>query len=119
MSFIPKPGTVVSVALVLASIGTTSLNAQTPVENSSTIAVATAVTTTVESTRVTASTATAKSTSPPEPQVPQTVDQDKWQFQFSPYFWLAGLLALAALATAPRMFQRCLSRVELRIHGNL
>jgi hypothetical protein len=23
--------------------------------------------------------------------VPQTVDPDKWQFQFSPYFWLAGL----------------------------
>ncbi|HSE23316.1 MAG TPA: hypothetical protein VLB68_16735 [Pyrinomonadaceae bacterium] len=22
---------------------------------------------------------------------PQTVDPDKWQFQFSPYFWLAGL----------------------------
>jgi hypothetical protein len=32
MSLIPKLGTVVGVALVLASIGTTSLNAQTPVE---------------------------------------------------------------------------------------
>jgi len=115
MSLIPKLGTVVSVALVLASIGTTSLNAQTPVENSSTITVATAastdapkaaastdapkaidskksdVTVNVDTTSVTVSTATAKSTSSPETTVPQTVDQDKWQFVFSPYFWMSGL----------------------------
>jgi len=106
MSLIPKLGTVVSVALVLASIGTTSLNAQTPVENSSTITVATAastdapkaidskksdVTVNVDTTSVTVSTATAKSTSSPETTVPQTVDPDKWQFLFSPYFWMAGL----------------------------
>ena len=106
MSFIPKLGTVVSFALVLASIGTTSLNAQTPVEDSSTITVATAastdapkaidskksdVTVNVDTKSVTVSTATAKSTSSPETTVPQTVDPDKWQFVFSPYFWMAGL----------------------------
>jgi len=105
MSLIPKLGTVVGVALVLASIGTTSLNAQTPVENSSTITVATEAstdapkaidskkadaTTTVETTRVTAP-ATPKSTGSPETRVAQTVDPDKWQFVFSPYFWMSGL----------------------------
>ncbi|HEY9502757.1 MAG TPA: hypothetical protein VIR01_14075, partial [Pyrinomonadaceae bacterium] len=106
MSFIPKLGTVVRVALVVVSIGATSLKAQTQVENSSNTNVGTAastdttkaldskkaaVTTTVETMLVTASIATAKSTSSPETAVPQTVAADKWQFQVSPYFWLAGL----------------------------
>lgn len=106
MSFIPKQGTVVGVTLILASIGATSLNAQTSVENSSTLNAATAastdapkaldakksdVTVNVDTTRVTVPTATVKSTSSLETPIPQTVDQDKWQFQFSPYFWLAGL----------------------------
>lgn len=106
MSFIPKQGTVVGVTLILASIGATSLNAQTSVENSSTLNAATAastdapkaldgkksdVTVNVDTTRVTVPTATVKSTSSLETAIPQTVDQDKWQFQFSPYFWLAGL----------------------------
>jgi hypothetical protein len=106
MSFIPRLGTVVSIALVLASVGAISLRAQTPVENSSTLNAATAastdaptaidgkksdVTANVDTTRLTVSTATGKSTSLPETPVTQTVDQDKWQFQFSPYFWLAGL----------------------------
>ena len=106
MSFIPKLGTVVSVALVLASIGAISLNAQTPVENSSTITAATTastdapkaidskksdVTANADTTRVTVSTATVTTTTPTETPVPQTVDPDKWQFQVSPYFWLASL----------------------------
>lgn len=106
MSFIPKQGTVVGVTLILASIGATSLNAQTSVENASTLNAATAastdapkaldgkksdVTVNVDTTRVTVPTATVKSTSSLETPIPQTVDQDKWQFQFSPYFWLAGL----------------------------
>lgn len=103
MSFIPKLGILLSVVLV-ASTGT--LKAQTPVENTSTVSAATTgstdatkttdnkksdVTANVETTRVTVSTATVKSTSSPETPAPQTVDPDKWQFQVSPYFWLAGL----------------------------
>jgi hypothetical protein len=105
MSFIPKLGTVLSVALILASIGAISLNAQTPAEDLSTSTAATAasndapraidskkpdVTANADTMRVTVSTATV-TTTPPETPVPQTVDPDKWQFQFSPYFWLAGL----------------------------
>ena len=106
MSFIPRLGIALSVALVLASVGAISLTAQTPAENSSTSTAATAastnapkaidskkseVTANVDTARVTVPTATAKAINSPETPVPQTVDQDKWQFQFSPYFWLAGL----------------------------
>lgn len=35
--------------------------------------------------------AKATTSSKTAPQVPQAVDSDKWQFQFSPYFWMAGL----------------------------
>src|ERR1700750_1571159 len=106
MSFYPKLGSVISAALVLVSIIANSLNAQIPVENSSTITTATTastdapkaidskksdVTVNVDTTSFTVSNTTAKSTSSPETPHPQTVDQDKWQFQFSPYFWLAGL----------------------------
>jgi hypothetical protein len=104
MSFIPRLCIALSVALVLASVGAISLNAQTPTENSSTSTAATAastnapkaidsktseVTDNVDTVRVTVSSATAKPINSPETPVPQ--DQDKWQFQFSPYFWLAGL----------------------------
>src|SRR6185369_959470 len=106
MSYIPKPSRLISVALVFVSVSATSLNAQTLLESSSTITIAskpatdtptsidskkTDVTPTIETPRVAASTAPTKSTGSPEAPVPQTVDQDKWQFQFSPYFWLAGL----------------------------
>jgi hypothetical protein len=108
MSFIPRLCIALSVALVLASVGAISLNAQTPTENSSTSTTATAastnapkaidskeseVTANVDTVRVTVSSATAKPINWPETPVPQTMDpdQDKWQFQFSPYFWLAGL----------------------------
>jgi len=106
MSFIPRLRIAFSVALVLASVGAISVTAQTPTENSPTTTAATAastnapeaidskkseVTANVDTARVTVPTATAKPINSPETTVPQTVDQDKWQFQFSPYFWLAGL----------------------------
>ncbi len=100
MSFNPKPGTMVSVVLVLASIGAIRINAQTPIENSSTITAATTASTdspkTIDSKKsaVTASVDVRLSgplTTSPETPVPQAVDQDKWQFQVTPYFWLAGL----------------------------
>ena len=100
MSFNPKLGTMVSVVLVLASIGAIRINAQTPIENSSTITAATTASTdspkTIDSKKsaVTASVDVRLSgplTTSPETPVPQAVDQDKWQFQVTPYFWLAGL----------------------------
>lgn len=106
MSFFPRLRIALSVALVLASAGAISLNAQTPTEKSSTSTAATVASTNapkaiegkksevaakIETTRVTVPTATANSINSSETPVPQTVDQDKWQFQFSPYFWLAGL----------------------------
>ena len=108
MSFIPRLCSALSVALVLASVGAISLNAQTPTENSSTRTAATAastnapkeidskksdVTTNVDTVRVTVSSATAKPINSPATPVSQTTDPDpdEWQFQFSPYFWLAGL----------------------------
>ena len=103
MSYIPKLGIVVSVALVLASIGAISIHAQTQVENSLTVAAATPASTDApKATDSKKSGGTAKVDRPPsvpavttttssETPVPQTVDADKWQFQFSPYFWLAGL----------------------------
>ena len=108
MSFIPRLCIALSVALVLASVGAISLNAQTPTENSSTSTAATAastnapkeidskksdVTTNVDTVRVTVSSATAKPINSPATPVSQTTDPDpdEWQFQFSPYFWLAGL----------------------------
>ena len=106
MSFIPRLRSAFSVALVLASVGAISVNAQTPSESPSTITAATAastdapkaidskkseVTANVETARITVPTTTAQPINSPETPVPQTVDQDKWQFQFSPYFWLASL----------------------------
>jgi len=101
MSFIPRLRIAFSVALVLASVGAISVTAQTPTENSSTTTAASTnapkaidstkseVTANVDTARVTVPTGTAKPIN--SPAVPQTVDQDKWQFQFSPYFWLASL----------------------------
>jgi hypothetical protein len=100
MSFIPRLRIALSVALVLASVGAISLTAQTPTENSTSTAATAASTNApkaidstanVDTARVTVPTATAKSINSPETPLPQTVDQDEWQFQFSPYFWLAGL----------------------------
>ncbi len=106
MSFIPRLRIAFSVALVLASVGAISVTAQTSAENSSTTTAATAastnapkvldstkseVTANVDTARVTVPTATAKPINSPATPVPQTVDPDEWQFQFSPYFWLAGL----------------------------
>ena len=106
MSFIPRLRIALSVALVLASVGAISVTAQTSTENSPTTTAATAastnlpkaidskkfeVTANVDTARVTVPTATAKPITSPETLVPQTVDQDKWQFQVTPYFWLAGL----------------------------
>ena len=34
--------------------------------------------------------ASAKTTTSPETPVSQAVDHDKWQFQVTPYFWLAS-----------------------------
>jgi hypothetical protein len=105
MSFIPRLSIALSVALVLASVGAISLTAQTPTENLSTSTAATAastdtpkavdskkseVTASVDTARVTVPTASAKPINSPETPVPQTVDQDNWQFQFTPYFWLAS-----------------------------
>ena len=104
MSFIPRLRIAFSVALVLASVGAISVTAQTPTENSPTTTAATAavtnapkaidsrkpeVTANVDTARVTVP--TAKPIDSPGTPAPQTVDQNKWQFQFSPYFWLAGL----------------------------
>src|ERR1044072_2857329 len=103
MSFIPRLRSAFSVALVLTSVGAISATAQTSTENSPTTTAATATSTNApkaidsKKSEVTAKVdvsvpaATAKPTNSPETPVPQTVDQDKWQFQFRPYFWLASL----------------------------
>lgn len=104
MSFIPRLRIALSFALVLVSVGAISLNAQTRAENSSTNTAATTASTNTpkaidsKKSEVTANVDTARASVPtatrttsPETAVPQTVDQGKWQFQFSPYFWLAGL----------------------------
>jgi hypothetical protein len=92
-----KPWTALSITLILATAGAISVTAQTQAESSSTSTATTASSTitstgreakTVETVR--ASVPSVPTTSPETP-VPQTADPDKWQFQFSPYFWLAGL----------------------------
>ena len=94
MSLNSKPWTAFSITLILA--GAISVTAQTQTENSST-STATASSTITPTARedktvdtVRASVPAVPTTSPETP-VPQTVDPDEWQFQFSPYFWLAGL----------------------------
>ena len=87
------------------TIGSLSVTAQTPTENSKTTSVDSTIksndfeikkvsTTNVQQTEVSSNeiaeaVTTAKVS--PKPSAPQTVDPDKWQFQVSPYFWLAGL----------------------------
>jgi hypothetical protein len=97
MSRNSKPWTAVSITLILATAGAISVTAQTQAENPSTSTATTASSTITSTARegktvdtVRASVPFAPTTSPKTP-VPQTADPDKWQFQFSPYFWLAGL----------------------------
>ena len=96
-------------ALLLTTAGAISITAQSPngADNSSaekvTKATAPARTASEEDTSAlntvrskpndaaVAPTITEKAGTSSESSVPQTVDPDKWQFQFSPYFWLAGL----------------------------
>lgn len=104
MSFISKLGSVLSVVLVLASMGAANLYAQTPAESSPNITPATQASTDAPKSLAsiksdsTGNVDTARPGVPPvtpttlpETTVPQAVDVDKWQFQFSPYFWLASL----------------------------
>src|SRR5215218_7545239 len=97
MSRNSNPWTALSVTLILGTAGAICVTAQTQAENSSTSTATTASSTITLTARegktvdtVPASVTSAPTTSPETP-VPQTVDPDKWQFQFSPYFWLAGL----------------------------
>ena len=104
-SLIQKSQTVLSVAFILATAGAFGISAQTTTENSSTSNSATATSTTkpkaielktpgvsasVDTASKSVPSASAKTTTSPETPVPQTVDQDKWQFQVTPYFWLAS-----------------------------
>jgi hypothetical protein len=105
MSLISKSQAVLSVVFLLTSIGSLRVAAQTT--ESTAINNTTSVASTVKSndteTRKVSTTnvqqakispneiAVAKPSTSSAPSVPQAVDPDKWQFQFSPYFWLAGL----------------------------
>jgi hypothetical protein len=94
MSLNSKPWTALSITLILATAGAISVTAQTPAENSSTSAATTASSTITPTAREEKTVDTVRASVPttsPESPVPQTVDPDKWEFQFSPYFWLAGL----------------------------
>jgi hypothetical protein len=104
-SFIAKSQRVLSVAFILAAAGAISITAQTQAENSATTAATASpivkpkaieaktseVGVNVATMSASVHTASATTTTSSESPVPQTVDPDKWQFQFSPYFWLAGL----------------------------
>jgi hypothetical protein len=120
MSLNSKLRTALSVVFILTTAAAFSVTAQTPTENSSTSAVASTSSTITpkavdnekpstppvenlpadknaevgpsEDTATTnAATRSATTANAPTTPAPQTVDPDKWQFQFSPYFWLAGL----------------------------
>lgn len=99
MSLIPKLQAVLSVVLLLATAGTIRSTAQTPADNPSTSPAAnTASTSATTSSRKpwteSLDEMTFEAAMKPETtttRVPQTADDDRWQFQFSPYFWLAGL----------------------------
>ncbi len=120
MSLIRQTRTALSVVLILATAGTIGISAQTTADNSSTSTAASASSTT-DPKKPTASSVEksppdtgfditrgvnappsfavvtsrpsvrTRSTSSLMTPAPQTVNQDKWQFQFTPYFWLAGL----------------------------
>ena len=97
----PNLRTALVVVLILATVGAIRITAQTSADNSSTTtatttALASATTTvdgkkpwTMSVEKLTFEGATKPETA--EPRVPQTMDDDRWQFQFSPYFWLASL----------------------------
>ena len=95
-----KRWTALSITLILATAGAISVTAQTHAENSATVTAITSPSTRAATTAVTPTAreektvdtvrASVPATSPETP-VPQTADPDEWQFQFSPYFWLAGL----------------------------
>ena len=104
-SLIAKSLTVLSVALILATASAISVTAQTQSEDSPTNTAATGsstkpkaiegetsgVSVNADTLRTSVPTTTSKTTSSPKTPVSQTADENKWQFQFSPYFWLAGL----------------------------
>ena len=101
-SLVAKSQRVLSVAFILATAGAISITAQTPDENSVTAATASSI---VKAKAIDGKTSevdgnvgtmseripTATTITSSELPVAQTVDPDKWQFQFTPYFWLAGL----------------------------
>ena len=106
MSFIQKLRIALSVCFILTTVGAISITAQSPAgaDNSSTEKVTKATATVRTASEDTAEintakresltvapTITEKATTSSESPVPQTVDPDKWQFQVTPYFWLAGL----------------------------
>ena len=101
-SLIAKSQRVLSGAFILATAGAISITAQTPHENSTTAATSIVKAKAIDdkTSEVGANVATMSERIPiataititsSESPVAQTVDPDKWQFQFSPYFWLAGL----------------------------
>jgi hypothetical protein len=109
MSLIPKSQTVLSVVFILTTLTTLaslSVTAQTPTMNTA-IGNTTSLASKskdVEIKKVSTTKVQQAEVSPDEiaepvitakvdakPSAPQTVDADKWQFQVSPYFWLAGL----------------------------
>jgi hypothetical protein len=116
MSLIPKLPTTIIVVLILAIAGAITVAGQTPAENPAVNSVSSVSTDAkgkvVENKKqesataepaeksaevtqnATGSTVSKKATVFPgmvAPLAPQAVDEDKWQFQFSPYFWLASL----------------------------
>jgi hypothetical protein len=111
MPLITKSQAVLSVVFMLTTIGSFNVTAQTTTDNTA-MSKPTTVATTIKSNdveikkvstisvlqaevspnEIAEAVTTAKvDAKPSTTSAPQTVDPDKWQFQFSPYFWLAGL----------------------------
>ena len=111
MSLTTKSQAVLSVVFILTTIGSLSVTAQTSTDNTAISKPATVATTIkssdfeikkVSTTDVLqaavgpiesaeAVTTPKVEAKPSTTSAPQAVDPDKWQFQFTPYFWLAGL----------------------------
>ena len=119
MSRISKLQNVLGVTFIMATAAAISITAQIPSENSSTSAIAGTSSTITpkavdnkkpsttlvqnllvdkksevsssDTATTSASPLSAMTTNAPTTPAPQAVDQDKWQFQVSPYFWLASL----------------------------
>src|SRR5678815_5649467 len=105
MAFISKSQAVLGAVLITMTICSLNVAAQTPTDNNKTTSVAATINsndievkkvevtdgrpTDVSLKVIAGRAATGKVNE--KPSSPQTVDSDKWQFQFSPYFWLAGL----------------------------